>query len=96
MLIVGRPTPRIGSTCHVGFSPKTGSHSGIRLRRKKYVVKSAPKNIASLEMKRITAHIPEVKRVGWTSSPVSFGGRRSSGSVLRPRTTRRSSMPLTR
>src|SRR5437879_5172000 len=87
VLIVGRPMPRIGSTCQVGFSPKTGSQSGMRARRKKYVVKSAPKKNASLEMNRMTAHMPAEKRDGCASSPVSFGGSLSAGSARRPRTT---------
>src|SRR2546430_2336202 len=91
VLSVGSPMPRIGSTCHVGFSPNTGSHSGMRARRKKYVVKSAPKKNASLETNRMTAHIPAENREGWDSRPVSFGGRRSVGSPRRPRTTVRSS-----
>src|SRR6266850_3201927 len=91
VLRVGRPMPRIGSTCQVGFSPNTGSQSGMRARRKKYVVKSAPKKNASLETNRMTAHIPAEKRDGCASRPVSFGGRRSAGSPRRPRTTVRSS-----
>src|SRR5947209_12241725 len=60
---VGRPIPRIGSTCHVGFSPgKMGSQSGMRARRKKYVVKRAPKKKASLYTKRLAYHMTTEKR----------------------------------
>ena len=56
-----------GSPCHDGFSPKTGSHAGILPRRKKYVVKSAAKNIVSLPMNMMIAHIPLLNRVGCCS-----------------------------
>ena len=80
-----------GSIVRVGVSPKMGFHAGMRARRKKYVVKSAPKKNASLEMNRMTAHMPAEKRDGCASSPVSFGGSLSAGSARRPRTTVRSS-----
>src|SRR3982074_2612479 len=37
---------------------KIGCHSGMRARRKKYVVNSAAKNIPSVETKRMQAHMP--------------------------------------
>jgi hypothetical protein len=44
-------------------------------------VKRALKNIASDETKRMIAHIPALKRLGWDSMPVSFSGSRASDAV---------------
>src|SRR5687767_8903529 len=59
----GTGAPKIGVTeFQWGFSQtstqrwKIGSHSGTRARRKKYVVKRARKNMASLDTKRMQAH----------------------------------------
>ena len=71
---------------------KIGCQSGMRARRKKYVVKSAKKNIASVETKRMQAHMPCEKRPGCASRPVSLVGRRSRGRSRRPRTIGRSSV----
>ena len=56
-----------GRPCQLGFSPKTGSHTGILPRRKRYVVKRAAKNMTSLPTNKMIPHIPLLNRVGCTS-----------------------------